>query len=419
MIQSMYNKFSLTLTQQKEFSIPRDDFDTLSPLYHYIVDLSKESPVYLLNTTNEIQDLALAIKTSALNVNESLQNFVCQEGDLPICIQNHKLVANIPDVVEFSLLPGITTCPNYSIKIDKVATGQMNRSLECYKNQCDLPSGIYSFYVETVNQRNEFEVTIHDNCTNLNVFKRISKLLNNSCVNLSARIIENGDKVTLEVETGPNRRDVPATIILEDITSPNGKTGLISYYQLDNKVKGPTETIFQVNRDYIHSYGTGFILDDVIEINLLASSEEVIYITKDVDYEFIFQLVDIFIDNMNSLINCGNTKHGRKLFHKIDNVLNSYEEQLQYLGLNYDENYNLSAEYDTIENFFKDASILPILQSNDSVVSKLLTCIREIVVDPMEYIQKKVVAYNNNNETHYPNPYITSSYTGFLFSSYC
>ena len=41
-----------------------------------------------------------------------------------------------------------------------------------------------------------------------------------------------------------------------------------------------------------------------------------------------------------------------------------------------------------------------------------------IVLDPMHYIERPVVAYKNPGHG-FSNPYITSEYSGMMFNGYC
>jgi flagellar hook-associated protein 2 len=49
--------------------------------------------------------------------------------------------------------------------------------------------------------------------------------------------------------------------------------------------------------------------------------------------------------------------------------------------------------------------------------SRMLRKLDSISIDPMEYIDRRICAYPNPNAT-YPNPYVTSIYSGMLFNSY-
>ena len=48
----------------------------------------------------------------------------------------------------------------------------------------------------------------------------------------------------------------------------------------------------------------------------------------------------------------------------------------------------------------------------------LLRKSNQITINPMNYVEKKIVAYKNPGHT-YANPYMTSAYSGMMFSGYC
>lgn len=49
--------------------------------------------------------------------------------------------------------------------------------------------------------------------------------------------------------------------------------------------------------------------------------------------------------------------------------------------------------------------------------SQILRKLNAISLDPMEYIDRRICAYSNPNAS-YPNPYMTSIYTGMLYNGY-
>ena len=47
----------------------------------------------------------------------------------------------------------------------------------------------------------------------------------------------------------------------------------------------------------------------------------------------------------------------------------------------------------------------------------LLRKSNQVSLNPMDYVEKVMVAYKNPGH-NYPNPYITSAYTGMMFDGY-
>ena len=42
-----------------------------------------------------------------------------------------------------------------------------------------------------------------------------------------------------------------------------------------------------------------------------------------------------------------------------------------------------------------------------------------VAINPMNYVNRTIVAYKNPNGPNFASPYITSAYSGMLFNSYC
>ena len=84
----------------------------------------------------------------------------------------------------------------------------------------------------------------------------------------------------------------------------------------------------------------------------------------------------------------------------LDNGNIQIDEALLIQATNDEENYAETLE--GINNFKK------------SVLGKL----NQSLINPMEYIDKVIVNYKNPGK-NFPNPYLTSMYSGMMFNSYC
>ena len=68
-----------------------------------------------------------------------------------------------------------------------------------------------------------------------------------------------------------------------------------------------------------------------------------------------------------------------------------------------------SLESEDMENLFSGMK---------NFTSSLLRKSNEITLDPMKYVDKKVVAYKNPGKS-FANPYTSSIYSGMMFNYYC
>ena len=93
-----------------------------------------------------------------------------------------------------------------------------------------------------------------------------------------------------------------------------------------------------------------------------------------------------------------------------------------YYPINDERNNNLFAAYQELAEkekgvLFGDESrtqFSTIKDFTDSILRKT----NQISLDPMEYVERTMVAYKNPGH-NFATPYMTSNYSGMLFNSYC
>jgi flagellar hook-associated protein 2 len=69
----------------------------------------------------------------------------------------------------------------------------------------------------------------------------------------------------------------------------------------------------------------------------------------------------------------------------------------------------------TAQEAVEQKSPLDFLQN---FTSQILRKTNQVALNPMDYVDKKIVAYKNPGHSFF-SPYVTSAYSGMMFSSYC
>mgnify|MGYP006989190234 FL=1 len=79
----------------------------------------------------------------------------------------------------------------------------------------------------------------------------------------------------------------------------------------------------------------------------------------------------------------------------------------------------LALDHDLLrETAMQSQDIMETFGSLKSLSGMLIRKSNEISLNPMNYVQKTVVAYKNPGHT-FVSPYNTSAYSGMMFNSYC
>ena len=98
----------------------------------------------------------------------------------------------------------------------------------------------------------------------------------------------------------------------------------------------------------------------------------------------------------------------------VTSTVKRYKSTLENNGFSINDDNTLSVNTDNLSESVKSGSIFDNLKNLDSFKEALKKRVENIELNPMEYINKKIVAYKNPQKLT-TTPYATSIYTGMMF----
>ena len=226
---------------------------------------------------------------------------------------------------------------------------------------------------------------------------------------------EKDSNVSLHLQARAHRRNQPAQFTIKDTNS----NGIISYYGLDQITTTPQPSDFSINRKTYHSYGIAFEIDELFELSLVKPCTDEIQVAFEIDSSSISNEIVKLEDTINRLLTISHACPKNKLQREITSFLIEHKAELESIGINLDSSNMLYTNQEQLENSIKDATLEELFSENDSFSQKLLEQTHAISINPMEYVPNKIVSYKDHRKTNYPNPYLTSMYSGFLFTNCC
>ncbi|MDE5825246.1 MAG: hypothetical protein K2H91_11280, partial [Lachnospiraceae bacterium] len=131
------------------------------------------------------------------------------------------------------------------------------------------------------------------------------------------------------------------------------------------------------------------------------------------DAESLSNNIETFVEGynrfMNGVINDETEESLTKLLSKdLHKFLDLHSYNLEKYGISV--NADATLDYQKSDEITDAAAI-------KGFGSQILRKLNAISLDPMEYIDRRICAYPNPNAS-YPNPYMTSIYTGMLYNNY-
>ncbi|MCR5634229.1 MAG: hypothetical protein K6F90_02835, partial [Lachnospiraceae bacterium] len=95
-----------------------------------------------------------------------------------------------------------------------------------------------------------------------------------------------------------------------------------------------------------------------------------------------------------------------------------YGKAMDNLGIERKSDGSLSVNEEDLSRSLYETATSDDVNSLKDFTKSALRKISRVQLNPMDYADKRIVAYKNPTKTHYANPYITSAYSGMMFNSY-
>ncbi|MGB4661859.1 MAG: flagellar filament capping protein FliD [Mobilitalea sp.] len=413
-----YNYMLEAFPSKREVKYPAHKRSELRKVYSTIVNLGKSSPLYKINLSKENQTYAIGVKETALAlksiINEMTNPDYSGFASKAVSISDEQVISanlvsddteKLPDNIEFL--------------IHNLATTQTNRSKDLFSVSHALEPGEYNFSATIKDQIYQFTYNQPERETNQEVQEDITDFLNQYVPGITASV---------QAGTKPQYYNIE---VISDTTGVNGSKnfsfqdmeedgrGLIDFLGLDRTEIYPMNSKFELNGVSKQTANNSFTLENTLKIILKQTSDTPVSISIVSDSDKILNAVDSVLDTYNDFIRLAENRtqetseHFRatRLISEMKNLENVYAEEMEACGLNVSEDGRLSIDESLAVQAAQDGGMESLFTRENGFIARLLGKAESIAINPMEYLDKTIVTY--------PNPYITSSYSGLFFSSYC
>ncbi len=425
-LSNVYNNF-ITTFSPKTTRYDNHKRDELKKTYHSIVAMSKEEPLYMIERGTDSQIYALGLKENARQLRNTITSLTSEHSS---SVLDRKVASSSdPDKLGVTYVGSdedVDGAPDFDIEISSLATPQVNIGSFLNKDTMKLEADLYSFDVNINDTDYEFQFSIDNGDTNKEIQQKISRLINRSNIGINASVLEEGDTsaIRLESSASGHRSDNSLNFRISD-ENTSMTSGVVSYFGLNEIAHDPTNAHFKINGQFKSTTSNNFTVGKVYEVELKGLTEEdtPVHVGLKAD-------VDALTENISNLAGAYNdflrkaaeytSNYGRsnRIMNEMQTLASHYASGLTSIGLNMQENgiIEINDELLTQSTSVEDpkTSLDAVQQFTDALVNKS----SQVSLNPMHYAEQKMVAYKNPGK-NLINPYMTSMYTGMMFSSYC
>ncbi|MCR5268045.1 MAG: flagellar capping protein [Lachnospiraceae bacterium] len=399
----------------------------LRGVYNSIVKMNKESPLFLLDNSDEAKEFAVGIKEGSRELKNVISSLSVDGDEL---LSKKSVASSNPDVATATYIGNVgdeESAPSFDIEVKHLATTQENTGSFLTPNEMDLTPGTYSFDIRSRDLDYEFQFNINENDTNRSIEEKLARLVNKSNIGLNAEILQDDrGRIALQlssVDTGAKADGAPLFIVSDNNTSKTA--GAVSYFGLDNTTQENSNARFLINGEERSTDANMFTVQKTYELHLNGVSKEgePTSIGLKTDVESLTENVSHLIEGYNSFLNKAAAFLDRqpktdKLLDEMNSISGLYENELESIGVNIGKDGRMSLDRNLLQQTAQEEDAVERFKSMQSFAKNVLNKTNQISLNPMAYTEKTVVAYKNPGK-NFATPYVTSNYSGMMFSSYC
>ena len=396
----------------------------LRSLYSHIVNMNKRSPLYKVSLSDESQLFAISLKESSIALNTVLSEMSSPEKSP---FNQLKPYSENPNVVTANFVSEDTSnLPEpFTVELKKLAQPQINVSRTIQKDGPRPKTGSYSFVVNVEEERYEFQFKLKPDSTNEEILNKLAKFMNRSHIGITASV-HSVDKHNLVFSM---RSDATGDIgeplfTLEDTNSPDVQYGLVDFYDLNAIAQDSSNAQFALSGEDNEALTNHLVLNHSLQLDFYEETNEPIGISYIPDADKILESIRQFADTYNETVQLAKDYpsmqgHSIKLIRELKRSFHPYRNEMEACGLYFDEEHFLRIDESLARQAIEEGDMKNLFSAEHGMTRSIAKKSSSITVNPMDYVDKKLITYPNYSKQGITYPYSATMYSGMLFNYYC
>ncbi len=429
-LNNVYNHYLTSYAPRSTSRYDTHKKSELRSIYNSIIKQTKTSPLYLVDINKDVRQFAVGMKENARELKNTISS-LSSRGSSHVLDQKTAFSSD-DELVQAKYIGADVNAPNaakdFEVEVKQLASTQINLGISLPDDECELPPDTYSFDLHISDTDYEFQFNINKGETNRELQEKLSNLLNRSNVGIKSSVIDDedgGSSLRLEsLATGIPINGDSIFHISDQNTSR--RTGAVDYLGIGEITNAPTNAVFSINdREHVANTNTYIVRNDFeLTFNGITADNSPVTIGLKPDVESMSDNIHQLINSYNQFLTRANIYSGSninsgKLITEMNRITNIYRSDLDTMGITPENNGLISIDDKLLSQTLSDEEENELhMNTIQDFAGSLVHKSDQISLNPMNYVDKIVVAYKNPARA-FANPYITSMYSGMLFNSYC
>jgi len=394
----------------------------LRDVYNRIVKSNKEEPLYKINMNDDAEKFVIDLKEEARNA-KNITSALLGDGKGIEGVLDQKIATSSQEdkvSVEYVADNNTAEADSFEIGVKKLATPQVTMGNFLKSSGRSFEVGNFSFDMDTPQNSYEFQFETDGSETNLDIQKKIARLMNRSEIGINADVISKGDgtsalKITskqtglaggedflFKIQSGSSWNEVHA-LGIDRITEPAGSA------------------IFTLNGKEHKALSNDFTINNAFEISLsgITKGDNPVKIGFKANVDSLGDSVERLTNAYNSFLKLGKrysaTNGYNRLSNEVTGIWHTMGEKLTVAGIEEKEDGTLTVNRDKLGERITGEGKEETFQRLNSFRNAVSMEAEKVSVNPMKYVDKLVVEYKNPGRT-FAAPYASSLYAGLMIN---
>ncbi|MCR4611088.1 MAG: flagellar capping protein, partial [Lachnospiraceae bacterium] len=315
----------------------------LRAAYNQMLKANKESPLYKINMDDEtVKNFAIDLKENARAAKNIIAE-ISSNGDSIESLLDKKVAASSNDEfvsVNYVGNESSETSPSFDMQVNSLASPQINTGNFLDSNRYDFEDGHYSFDLNTTTNSFEFQFNVNIGDNNLDVQKKLARLVNSSDVGLKAEIVTSGENRSALQLTSKNTGLPEGANSLFSIETDTSWAE-INRLGIDRITHPASNSSFTLNNTDHSSMSNTFTINKAFEVTIHKPTQgESVNVGFKTNTQALADSVDDLVNVYNNMVQIGanySVSHNNSYFNEMTGIGRTLSNQLSDIGISQTE----------------------------------------------------------------------------------
>lgn len=429
MISSAYSYYLSTYRGRQVSKYDSHKKSELRSVYNNMLKINRKSPLYKITDTENVQKYAIDLKESARAFKNVAASLTGADGSISGFLKKKAVSGNtaILDVKYIGEDEAAEGPEEINVKVNSLATSQVNESEYLNPSDSKLPKGSYFFDMNIGEYTYEFSFGVREDDNNGTVQDKLIRLFNRANIGVAAGKVTDaeGNQAIMLKSSSTGDADGDGRIF-NILNNEKSEGNVVKELGLDNVKQHPANASFSIDgAEYTASSNTFSVKHQYqLTLNNISRGGETVTVGLKQDIDSILDNIGELIDTYNGMVDLaieksdtGAAGDNNKLAGDINSVSKYYKNSLESAGFMVSDDGHITIEESLLVQSAREGTLDESLEKLNSFKKAVAAKADDISINPMKYVNKKLIAYPNPIR-NFTSPYVSSIYSGMMFNGY-